>query len=95
MSVVDIFKLLFFAWIAINIFFMIVAVIIYHKNNKEEPEENTEDKASVDKVAEQLEEAMNDANMRSGDYEDYDDYEQGRATAFEEAIDIVKQNLTD
>lgn len=43
MSVVDIFKLLFFAWIAINIFFMIVAVIIYHKNNKEEPEENTED----------------------------------------------------
>lgn len=52
-------------------------------------------KASVGKVVEQLEEAMNDANMRSGDYEDYDDYEQGRATAFNESIDIVKQNLTD
>ena len=43
MSVVDIFKLLLLAWIAINILFTIVAVVIYRKNNTEESEENTED----------------------------------------------------
>ena len=44
----------------------------------------------VGKVVAELEEKMDDASMRSGSYEDYDEYEQGKANAFEYAIDIVK-----
>ena len=51
MSVVDIFKLLFFAWIAINILFTIVAVVIYRKNNTDETEEYPEDvQAFIDEI---------------------------------------------
>ena len=69
MRVADIFKLLFFAWIAINIFFMIVAVIIYHKNNKEEPEENTEDvQAFIDGIEAAID---NGWDFPEEDFEEY------------------------
>lgn len=44
----------------------------------------------IDKIVEHLEELRDDAEMHTGSYEDYDEYEQGKAIAFEEAIKIIK-----
>ena len=57
------------AWIEINIFFMIVAFIIYHKNNKEEPEENTEDvQAFIDGIEAAID---NGWDFPDEDFEEY------------------------
>lgn len=69
MSVVDIFKLLFFAWIAINIFFTIVAVFIYRNNNTEETEEYPEDiQAFIDGIENAID---NGWDFPEEDFEEY------------------------
>lgn len=69
MSVVDIFKLLFVIWIAINILFTIVAVVIYRKNNTEETEEQPEDvQAFIDGIEAAID---NGWDFPEEDFEEY------------------------
>lgn len=69
MRVADIFKLLFLAWIAINILFTIVAVVIYRKNNTEETDENAEDvQAFIDGIENAID---NGWDFPEEDFEEY------------------------
>lgn len=49
----------------------------------------------IERTIEQLEELKNDADMRAGEYEyeDFDNYEFGKANAFTEAIEVVKKGM--
>ena len=70
MSVVDIFKLLFVIWIAINIFFTIVAVFIYRKSNTEESEE--EQPEDVQAFIDGIENAIDNGwDFPEEDFEEY------------------------
>lgn len=69
MRVADIFKLLFLVWIAINILFTIVAVVIYRKNNTEETDENAEDvQAFIDGIENAID---NGWDFPDEDFEEY------------------------
>lgn len=46
---------------------------------------------NLDKVLKELNEEANEADMHTGNYEDYDPYSFGQANAYDNAIQIVKE----